>query len=148
MGVGLKKKSQGGFTGLFYIEMIIVLFFFMIAATVILNAFVAADEISNESGILERMSFCGQTAAECFALSGDVSEAVDAAFGASVGDESISVIPLNEKCEYSVDRAYEAVISAFEEENIPVMEIRFNNKKGEQIYSIRCAGRSEAFYDE
>ena len=144
MGGGIKKKSQSGFTGLFYIEMIIVLFFFMIASTVILNAFVAADDISKESGVLERMSFCGQTAAESFAVSGNASEAVNAAFGAALGEESFAVIPLNEKCEYSADGAYEAVVSVSEEENVTVLEIRFNNKKGEQIYSIRCAGVSEA----
>lgn len=145
MSGGIKKKSQSGFTGLFYIEMIIVLFFFMIASTVILNAFVAADDISKESGVLERMSFCGQTAAESFAVSGDASEAVNKAFGTSLGEESFAVISLNEKCEYSADGAYEAVVRVFEEENVPVLDIRFQNKNGEQVYSIRCAGLSEAF---
>lgn len=135
----LKKKGMGSFN-LFYIEMMIVLLFFMTASVVIINAFVTADRVSKESSALEYMSFCGQTAAESFSESGNAVEAVKTAFGADITG-GFSVIPLNERCEYTVDGAYEAVISITEEEDLPVMEIRYNKKSGEQVYLLRCAGK-------
>lgn len=138
-----KKKKLSAPFGLFYIEMIIVLFFFMIASAVILRAFAAADGISKESDVLEHISLCSQTAAESFALSGDTSEAIKAAFGANIGGEAVTVIPLDENCTYSVSGSYEAIVNIHEEELVPVMEISFRKKGGEELYSIRFAGRSE-----
>ena len=140
--MSVKKKTPNTPFGLFYIEMIIVLFFFMVASAVILRAF-AADNISKESDMLGHISLCSQTAAESFALSGDASEAVKAAFGADVGDEAVTVIPLDENCTYSVYGSYEAVVNVREEELVPVMEISFRKKGGEELYNIRFAGRSE-----
>lgn len=141
--MSVKKKKPNTTFGLCYIEMIIVLFFFMIASAVILRAFAAADNISKESDMLGHISLCSQTAAESFAHSGDASEAVKAAFGADVGDEAVTVIPLDENCTYSVYGGYEAVVNVREEELVPVMEISFRKKGGEELYNIRFAGRSE-----
>lgn len=141
--MSVKKKKPNAPFGLFYIEMIIVLFFFMIASAVILRAFAAADSISKESDMLEHISLCSQTAAESFALSGDASEAVKAAFGANIGSDAVTVIPLDENCTYSVYGSFEAVVNVREEELVPVMEISFRRKGGEELYKIRFAGRSE-----
>ena len=141
--MSVKKKKPNAPFGLFYIEMIIVLFFFMIASAVILRAFAAADSISKESDMLEHISLCSQTAAESFALSGDASEAVKAAFGANIGSDAVTVIPLDENCTYSVYGSFEAVVNVREEELVPIMEISFRKKGGEELYSIRFAGRSE-----
>ena len=141
--MSVKKKKPNAPFGLFYIEMIIVLFFFMIASAVILRAFAAADSISKESDMLEHISLCSQTAAESFALSGDASEAVKAAFGANIGSDAVTVIPLDENCTYSVYGSFEAVVNVREEELVPVMEISIRKKGGEELYKIRFAGRSE-----
>lgn len=141
--MSVKKKTLNTPFGLFYIEMIIVLFFFMVASAVILRAFAAADNISKESDMLEHISLCSQTAAESFALSGDASEAVKAAFGTDFGGDSVTVIPLDENCTYSVYGGYEAVVNVREEELVPVMKISFRKKGGEELYKIRFAGRSE-----
>ena len=146
--MSIKKKKYSGPFGLFYIEMIIVLFFFMTASAVILKTFAAADGISKESDILEQMSLCGQTAAESYAASGNVSETLKAAFGAEIDCADTAVIPINEKCVYSENGEYDAVVRVYEEESIPVMEIRFRNKNAEQLYSIRFAGYSEVCCDE
>lgn len=141
--MSVNKKTKSAPFGLFYIEMIIVLFFFMIASAVILEAFAAADGISKESDVLEHISLCSQTAAESFAASGDASEALRAAFGADVGGEGVILIPMDEKCTYSAYGSYEAAVIIHEEELVPVMEISFRKKGGEEIYNIRFAGRSE-----
>lgn len=141
--MSVKKKKPNAPFGLFYIEMIIVLFFFMIASAVILRAFAAADSISKESDMLEHISLCSQTAAESFALSGDASEAIKDAFGADLGSDAVTVIPLDENCTYSVYGSFEAVVNVREEELVPVMEISFRRKGGEELYKIRFAGRSE-----
>ena len=147
--MSVKKQTRSAPFGLFYIEMIIVLFFFMIASAVILRAFAAADNISKESDMLEHISLCSQTAAESFALSGDASEAVKAAFGADIGSENTAVIPIDESCTYSVDGDFEAIVSVREEELVPVMEISFWKSGGrELLYDIRFAGRSEGMADE
>lgn len=141
--MSVKKKTLNTPFGLFYIEMIIVLFFFMVASAVILRAFAAADGISKESDMLEHISLCSQTAAESFALTGDASEAIKASFGADIGGEAVTVIPLDENCTYSVYGGYEAIVNIHEEEFVPVMEISFRKRGGEELYNIRFAGRSE-----
>lgn len=141
--MSIKMKTPNTPFGLFYIEMIIVLFFFMVASAVILRAFAAADGISKESDMLEHISLCSQTAAESFALSGDASEAVKNAFGADFGGDAVTVIPLDENCTYSLYGGYEAVVNVREEELVPVMEISFRKKGGEELYKICFAGRSE-----
>lgn len=147
--MGADKKTRNVPFGLFYIEMIIVLFFFMIASAVILKAFAAADEISKESDMLEHISLCSQTAAEKFALSGDASEAVKAAFGADIGSGTAAVIPIDEKCAYSVDGGFEAAVTVHEEKLVPVMEISFRKSGGKELlYNIRFSGHSEGQINE
>ena len=118
----MKSAPAGGKLNLFFMEMIIVLFFFSIASAVILNAFAASDRLSRESGRLERMSFCAQSAAEIFSETGSLPQTLEKLFGSNSydirGDEhALQVrLPLTEECAYSPENAELYMIMAVESE--------------------------------
>lgn len=144
----MKSVPSGGKLNLFFMEMIIVLFFFSIASAVILNAFAASDRLSRESGRLERMSFCAQSAAEIFSETGSLPQTLEKLFGSNSydirGDEYASQVrlPLTEECAYSPENAelYMTVtVSGGEREGLSEMHIIFTDgsDSGEPLYEIR-----------
>lgn len=142
----MKSVPSGGKLNLFFMEMIIVLFFFSIASAVILNAFAASDRLSRESERLERMSFCAQSAAEIFSETGSLSQTLEKLFGSNSydirGDEYASQVrlPLTEKCAYSPENAELYMLMSVESEEpdgLSEMHIVFTDgSDGEVLYEI------------
>ncbi|MDE6763317.1 MAG: hypothetical protein K2J73_06530 [Oscillospiraceae bacterium] len=139
----IKSVPAGGRLNLFFMEMIIVLLFFGIASAVILNAFAASDRLSRESGWLERMSFCAQSAAEVFSATGSLSETAEELFGLTVSDSDEVVVPLDEGCVYSPESAallMTMTVSEDKTEGLMEMHIVFtdgNDESGETLYEVR-----------
>ena len=147
----IKAVPAGGRLNLFFMEMIIVLLFFGIASAVILNAFAASDRLSRESGRLERMSFCAQSAAEIFSETGSLPQTLEKLFGSNSydirgadleGGEYASQVrlPLTEECAYSPENAELYMIMAVESEEpegLFKMYIVFTDgSDGEVLYEI------------
>ncbi len=149
----IKAVPAGGRLNLFFVEMIIVLMFFSIASAVILNAFAASGRLSRESGRLERMSFCAQSAAEIFSETGNLPQTLEKLFGSNSydirggdlegGGYDFQVrLPLTEECAYSTENAelYMLVsVSGEEPEGLWKMNIAFMDGSGEVLYEI-CSG--------
>lgn len=147
----MKSAPAGGKLNLFFMEMIIVLFFFSIASAVILNAFAASDRLSRESRRLERMTFCAQSAAEIFSETGSLPETLEKLFGSnsydilsgdlSDGGYCSNVnLPLTDECAYSPENAeLYMLVTVYREESggLSEMEIFFvDGSNGEPLYYI------------
>lgn len=147
----MKSVPSGGKLNLFFMEMIIVLFFFSIASAVILNAFAASDRLSRESRRLERMTFCAQSAAEIFSETGSLPETLEKLFGSNSYDIrstdlegggyfSRVELPLTEECAYSPENAeLYMFVSVYSEEpgGLSEMHIVFTDgSDGEELYEI------------
>ncbi len=147
----IKAAPAGGRLNLFFVEMIIVLMFFSIASAVILNAFAASGRLSRESGRLERMSFCAQSAAEIFSETGSLPKTVEELFGSNPyeirggdfegGGYALQVrLPLTEECAYSPENAelYMLVLVRSEEPGgLSEMHIVFTDgSNGKVLYTI------------
>lgn len=141
----IKPRAKAVRFNLFFLEMIIVLFFFSIAAAVILNSFAVSNSLAKKSRRTEAMTFCAQSAAEIFSETGDLSQTVETLFGAEaagrifpqenlpdirvLASESI-IVPLNENCEYSPENASLYMnMAVFKEEpdGFYTMSIHFTN---------------------
>lgn len=148
----IKAVPAGGRLNLFFMEMIIVLLFFGIASAVILNAFAASDRLSRESGRLERMSFCAQSAAEIFSETGSLSKTVEKLFGSNSyeilnidfdggGYASEVRLPLAEECEYSPQSPEIFMILTETAERsdggaLKILSVKFENTDSEELYRI------------
>ncbi len=136
----IRPVSGGGRLNLFFMEMIIVLLFFGIASTVILRTFAESDRLSRESGRLERMSFCAQSAAELFSETGSLSETAEKLFGIETEEASQVEIPLDGSCRYD---PYEPsmymtmTVSQGERRGLYEMRTEFLGKDGETLYEIK-----------
>ncbi|MDE6594461.1 MAG: hypothetical protein K2K44_00440, partial [Oscillospiraceae bacterium] len=108
----IKPRAKAVRFNLFFLEMIIVLLFFSIAAAVILNSFAISNSLAQKSRRTEAMAFCAQSAAEIFSKTGNLSQTVEELFGngsAEIlnadleggGYISEATVPLTENCEYS-----------------------------------------------
>lgn len=107
----IKPRAKAARFNLFFLEMIIVLLFFSIAAAVILNSFAAADSLAKKSRRTEAMAFCAQSAAEIFSETGDLETTAKTLFGedsfqtlyidTKTGKVETTSIPLSEDCVYS-----------------------------------------------
>lgn len=149
----IKAVPAGGRLNLFFVEMIIVLMFFSIASAVILNAFAASGRLSRESGRLEKMSFCAQSAAEIFSETGSLPQTLEKLFGSnsydirggyskSSGYNYQVWLPLTEECAYSPENAelyMFVLVSGEEPEGLWKMNIAFMDDSGEVLYGI-CSG--------
>lgn len=138
----IKAVSKPGRFNLFFIEMIIVLLFFCIAAAVILRAFAVSDRLARESRQMESMAFCAQSAAELYSETYSISAAAEKMFGIS-GMESASqiTVPLNERCVYSVKDPVLFMTMTENKENLDggvmfTLNIGFENSEGEVVYEI------------
>lgn len=144
----IKPRAKAARFNLFFLEMIIVLLFFSIAAAVILNSFAVSDSLAKKSRRTEAMAFCAQSAAEIFSETGDLSQTVETLFGTEAveritfspeendlpdgyipASESI-ILPLDENCEYSPENASLYIsMAVFKEEpdGFYTMSISFTN---------------------
>lgn len=136
----IRSDHTGGRLNLFFVEMIIVLLFFGIASAVILGTFAASGEISRESGRLERMSFCAQSAAEIFSETGSLSETAAKLFGIETEEADSLTVPLDENCIYSpADAALYMTLTVSDKDKSGLSELRtaFSVRNGEILYEIK-----------
>ena len=148
----IKPRAKAVRFNLFFLEMIIVLLFFSIAAAVILNSFSVSNGLAQKSRRTEAMAFCAQSAAEIFSETGDLSQTVEELFGngsaeilsADLDDGSYiseATIPLTESCEYSPQdpEIYIILTETAEQSNggaLKTLSIRFENTDKEELYKI------------
>ena len=136
----IKSKPDGGRLNLFFLEMIIVLLFFSIASAVIMKTFVTADRVSRESGMLERMSFCAQSAAEAFSSTGSISETAEILFGVETGEVSEITVPVDNKCTYNpVNFSAHMTMSIEDSEfdgSLLTLHVTFTDGDGKVLYEI------------
>ncbi len=136
----IKAAPAGGRLSLFFVEMIIVLLFFSIASVTILRTFAASDSLSRESGRLERMSFCAQSAAELYSETGSLSQTAKELFGLDAENANVLIVPLNEQCMYSNSDAslyMSMTVAKGERDGLSELHISFSDKSGETIYEIK-----------
>ena len=136
----IKSKASGGRLNLFFLEMIIVLLFFSIASAVIMKTFVTADRVSRDSGRLERMSFCAQSAAEIFSDTGSISETAELLFGIKTEEATEISVPVNNKCIYNPTdfSGYMtmSIVGSEYEGRLLTLQITFTDEDGEVLYEI------------
>ena len=138
----IKAVSKPGRFNLFFLEMIIVLLFFCIAAAVILKAFAVSDRLARESRRAESMAFCAQSAAELYSGTYSISAAAEEMFGISgMENASVITIPLNERCGYSVQSPDLFMTLTETRENLGggvmfTLHIGFADSKGETVYEV------------
>lgn len=145
-----KARAKAVRFNLFFLEMIIVLMFFSLAAAIILNSFAASDRLAKSSRRTESMAFCAQSAAEIFSETGDLETVAKTLFGEnspeistvetrSGGLESL-IVPLSEDFAYSPNEPSCTVIMnvvAFEEYSggvLKTLRISFEGGNGEVLY--------------
>ncbi len=136
----IKAAPAGGRLSLFFVEMIIVLLFFSIASVTILRTFAASDSLSRESGRLERMSFCAQSAAELYSETGNLSETSKELFGIETENADTVIVPLDEQCRYSksdVSLYMSMTAVKGERDGLSELHIAFSDKGGETVYEIK-----------
>lgn len=137
-----KPRAKAVRFNLFFLEMIIVLLFFSIAAAVILNVFAASDRLAKKSRLTEAMAFCAQSAAEIFSETGSLPQTVEELFGIESANMNEVDIPLDESCKYSPENAslyMRMYVSAEEQEGLYSMHIRFDNGiviNGWELYEL------------
>lgn len=147
----IKAVPAGGRFNLFFMEMIIVLLFFSIASAVILKTFAAADRTSGESGRLERMAFCAQSAAEIFSANGSLEDTAEKLFGdispqilavdTEEGGIEMLTLSLSESCEYSPDEPSVFMTASVSHEEyggglLKTLHIKFEDENGGELYSM------------
>ena len=144
----IKSMQKNGRFNLFFVEMIIVLLFFSIAAAIILRSFVIADRLAGESRRTESMAFCAQSAAEIFSRTASLSETAETLFG-TAGTEGISeiTVPVTSECKYSPTSAEMYMMMRETEEkcgegSIRVLNIFFRDGSGEILYEMRSGAYS------
>ncbi len=98
----LKRVTSFKSVNSFFIEIIIVIFFFTISSAVIIQIFACAYQRNNQTDTLNTSILKTQTVCESFSSSGDINSALRGLFGESadtyLSDKSIS-IPINDKWE-------------------------------------------------
>lgn len=147
-----KPQAKAVRFNLFFLEMIIVLLFFSIAAAVILNSFAVSDRLANRSRRTESITFCAQSAAEIFSKTGNLSQTVEELFidsSAQIlhadlvdgGYISEAKIPLSEDCEISTQNAEIYIILTETSEQsadgvLKKLSIKFEDTANRELYQI------------
>lgn len=135
-----KQKGAVRPANLFFIELVLVLLFFSIAAAVILNLFAAADRRQKRNNATEGSIICAQTIAEAYSVSGDISKALELTFGKDElkGGE----IKLDRSFTPDENGALTLYISESEEQSnagaLRTLDMSFSDNSGE-IYSLTCS---------
>ncbi|MCH5348774.1 MAG: hypothetical protein J1E40_05575 [Oscillospiraceae bacterium] len=138
----VKASAKPGYFNLFFLEMIIVLLFFCIAAVVILRTFAVSDRLARESRRTESMAFCAQSAAELYSETYSIAEAAEEMFGISGMDNASQItIPLNERCVYAGKNPALFMTMSETRENMNggvmfTLYIDFKDADGEIVYQV------------
>ena len=141
----IKSIGKKGRFSLFFMEMIIVLLFFSVAAAIILRSFAASDRLARVSRRLESMTFCAQSAAEIYSRTASVSETAQLLFDESglvfIDGVSAVRIPVSSECKYS-PAAPELFMTMVETEEycengrFMKLEIIFSDSRDETVYKV------------
>lgn len=136
---------------LFFLEMIIVLLFFSIAAAVILRSFAASDKLARSSRRLENMAFCAQSVAEIYSETGSMRDTAETLFGdgnwqilnidMQEGYAATLTVPMTSGCEYSPQSTelFMEMAESSEEYaggNLRTLTVSFEDEDGEVLYKI------------
>lgn len=146
-----KPRAKAVRFNLFFLEMIIVLLFFSIAAAIILNSFAASDRLAKKSRRTESMAFCAQSAAEIFSETGSLEDTMEMLFG-DVSSQILCVdtdessmeyiaIPLSEDCTFSQNEPFCCMHMNVDLEEysggvLKTLHINFEDENGEVLYSM------------
>lgn len=146
-----KPQKKAVRFNLFFLEMIIVLLFFSIAAAVILRSFAASDRLARSSRRLENMAFCAQSAAELYSETGSLGDTADTLFGngdwqilcidMQEGSSAALTVPMTDSCEYSPQSAelFMEMAESTEEYaggKLKTLTVSFEDRDGEILYEI------------
>lgn len=138
----IKSSPKRSNSHLFFVEMIIVLLFFVIACGVVMNVFVHSDKLSRESERLEKMTFCSQSAAEIYSETGSTAKITEMLFGISTEDNKAVRLKLGN--DFSVSENSTLILELIPEDNsdrekFTAIEIRFSDNEGRVLYSVKAA---------
>ena len=127
---------------LFFVEMIIVLLFFVIACAVVMNMFVHSDKLSRESERLEKMTFYSQSAAEIYSETGSTAKITEILFG--IDSEENKAVRLKLNNDFSVSEEGVLTLELIPEdkgdrEKFSAIEIRFSENTDSVLYSVKAA---------
>ena len=133
-------KRNGSY--LFFVEMIIVLLFFVISCAVVMNMFVHSDKLSRESERLEKMTFYSQSAAEIYSETGSTAKIAEMLFG--VSSDNNGAVSLSLDNGFDVAEKGSLILELIPEEkgdreNFTAIEIRFSDDTGAVLYSVKAA---------
>ncbi len=92
-----KNKALMRPANLFFVELMCVLLFFAISAAVILQVFVAADNKQKLGSLTEKAMICAQSVAECYSVTGDISDTVKLVFNTDTDADKDTVIYLDKE---------------------------------------------------
>lgn len=147
-----KPRAKAVRFNLFFLEMIIVLLFFSIAAAVILNVFAASDRLAKKSKLTESMTFCAQSLAEIYSETGNLPQTVDELFGENTSEilcldmedgthlSEISLF-LGENCEISpqpskIFLTLSESAERFDSGTLKTLYIKFEDTYNKELYQI------------
>lgn len=143
-----KPRKKAARFNLFFLEMIVVLMFFSIAAAVILRAFAASDKLARDGRRLENMAFCAQSAAEIYSAAGSIGDTAETLFGDNLrlagdngGRVSEIAVPMTNGCEYSPQspELFMKMTETSEEYaggSLKTLKISFSDGNGGILYEI------------
>lgn len=138
----IKSSPKRSNSHLFFVEMIIVLLFFVISCAVVMNMFVHSDKLSRESERLEKMTFCSQSAAEIYSETGSTSKITEMLFGISTEENKAVNLKLDN--DFSVSEEGALTLELIPENNsdrekFTAIEIRFSDNTDRVLYSVKAA---------
>lgn len=138
----IKSSPKRSNSHLFFVEMIIVLLFFVIGCAVVMNMFVHSDKLSRESERLEKMTFFSQSAAEIYSETGSTAKITEMLFGVTSEDNNPVYLKLDN--DFSVSENNTLIFELIPEDNsdrekFTAIEIRFSDNKDRVLYSVKAA---------
>lgn len=142
MNKQIKSSPKRSNSHLFFVEMIIVLLFFVIACAVVMNMFVHSDKLSRESERLEKMTFYSQSAAEIYSETGSTAKMTEMLFGISSEENKPVCLKLDN--DFSVSEEGTLTLQLIPEdkgdrEKFTAIKIRFSDNKDTLLYSVKAA---------
>lgn len=92
----MKKVSLNSHTGLFLIELVIIILFFAISAAICMKLFVFSYVMTEQSSDISHAALAAQNTAECFkAVQGDITKTAEL-LGAAVENNTLSYHPTDD----------------------------------------------------
>ena len=130
----IRAVRKNGRLNLFFVEMIIVLLFFSIAAAVVLRSFAGSYKLAKESRETEKMAFLSQSAAEIYSETASLSETAEML----LSDRSFKAQQELSKVTFPMDGGITVTLSESSEEydggTLKTLKIVFQSGSGEVLY--------------